>query len=242
MINQLAVVETDQIGENVVIKEFVVIRENVIIGNNVVIHPFVVVEDGVTLGDGTEIFPGCYIGKSPKGAGATARPIIYDQKVVLGSNCAIGPNAIIYYDVEIGDNTLIGDGASVREGCQIGSQCIIGRYVTINYNTKIGNNVKIMDHSWLAGNMSVGNQVFISGGVLTANDNSLGLGGYEEELIVGPQIQDGALIGVGAVLLPQIMIGASSVVAAGSVVTKDVAPYDLVMGIPAKVVRSLRQD
>ena len=240
MISQLAVVETDQIGDNVIIKEFAVIRKNVIIGNNVVIHPFVVVENGVTLGDGTEIFPGCYIGKSPKGAGATARPIIYDQKVVLGRNCAIGPNAIIYYDIEIGDNTLIGDGASIREDCLIGSYCIIGRYVTINYNTKIGNNVKIMDHTWLAGNMRVGNQVFISGGVLTANDNNMGLAGYEEELILGPQIQDGARIGVGAVLLPQINIGASSVVAAGSIVTKDVPTHSLVMGIPAKIIKNLQ--
>ena len=239
MISPLAVVETDQVGENVTIKEFAVIRKNVIIGNNVVIHPFVVVEAGVTLGDGTEIFPGSYIGKSPKGAGATARPILYDQKVVLGKNCAIGPNAIIYYDIEIGDNTLVGDGASIREAGVIGSYCVIGRYVTINYNTKIGNNVKIMDHSWLAGNLSVGDRVFISGGVLTANDNNMGLVGYEEELILGPHIQEDARIGVGAILLPRVHIGNSSVVAAGSIVTKDVPPHSLVMGIPAKLTKNL---
>jgi acetyltransferase-like isoleucine patch superfamily enzyme len=242
MISPLAVVETNQIGENVIIKEFAIVRKNVIIGNHVVIHPYVVVEEGVTIGDNTEIFPGCFIGKPPKGAGATSRPISFDQKVVLSSDCAVGPNAIIYYGVEIGDHTLIGDGASVREGCQIGSYCILGRYVTLNYNTRIGNDVKIMDHSWLAGNMSVGDRVFISGGVLTANDNNLGYKGYEDELIIGPEIRDGARIGVGAILLPQIKIGASSIVAAGSVVTKNVADFNLVMGIPAKFVRSLRQD
>ena len=63
MISKMAVVDTDQIGDNVEIAQFCVIREGVKIGNNVIIHPNVIIEKGVTLGDDVEIFPGTYIGK-----------------------------------------------------------------------------------------------------------------------------------------------------------------------------------
>lgn len=239
MIHASAVVEASEIGRNVTIKEYAVIRPNVVLGEGVVVHPFVTLEEGVCVGDGVEIFPGCYIGKAPKGAGATARPIRYEARVTIGRECAVGPNAVIYYDVEVGNNCLIGDGASIREGCRIGSRCIIGRYVTVNYATLIGDDVKIMDHSWLAGNMSVGNDVFISGGVLTTNDNDMGMRGYEEGRVVGPTIESGVRIGVGAMLLPNTTVGEHAVVAAGAIVTRSVAARDLMMGVPARVVRKV---
>lgn len=239
MIHPTAVVETNAIGRNVTIKEYAVIRPNVELGEGVVIHPFVTLEEGVCVGDGVEIFPGSYIGKTPKGAGATARPIRYEATVAIGRECAVGPNAVIYYDVEVGNNCLIGDGASIREGCRIGARCIIGRYVTVNYATLIGNDVKIMDHSWLAGNMSVGNDVFMSGGVLTTNDNDMGLKGYAEGRVVGPTIENGVRIGVGALLLPNTTVGEHAVVAAGAIVTRNVAARDLMMGVPARVVRKV---
>lgn len=234
-ISPLAVVETQVIGDNVTISEFAVIRSKVMIGNGVVIHPGVVIEEGVTIGAGTEIFPNCYIGKPPKGAGATTRPVSFQPMVVIGGNCAIGPNAVIFYDVTIAASTLVGDGVSIREGCQVGSRCIIGRHVTVNYSTIIGDETKIMDHTWLAGNMQIGRQVFISGGVTTANDNDMGLAGYNEKEIVGPFIEDHARIGAGAILLPNVRIGCHALIAAGAVVTKDVEPFSTVKGIPARI-------
>ncbi|MBT3390579.1 MAG: transferase [Chloroflexi bacterium] len=234
MISSLAIIKTKHIGTGSWIHEHAIVRKNVVVGKNVVIHPFVVIEEGVVIGDGTEIFPGAYIGKSPKGAGATSRPISFDKKVCIGNNCSIGPNSIIYYDVQIGNNTLLGDGASIRENCMVGSFCIVGRYVTINYNTIIGDAVKIMDHSWLAGNMQIDDHVFISGGVLSTNDNDLGKNGYNAERVIGPKIHAGAQIGVGAILLPNLEIGNNAIVAAGAVVTKNVAPNTVVMGIPAQ--------
>lgn len=236
-ISKLAHVQTDQLGQNVTVHEFVVIRENAQIGNNVIIHPHVVIESGVIIGDNVEIFPGTYIGKVPKGAGATARTPVFEPYVRIGDNCSIGPNAIIFYDVEIGNNTLIGDGASIREKCRIGSFCIISRYVTINYNTQIGNYTKVMDLTHLTGNSKIGNNVFISLCVGMTNDNLVGRGGYDEERIIGPQIEDYAVVGVGASILPAVRIGRNATVGAGAVVTKDVPDNAVVMGIPAKVVR-----
>jgi acetyltransferase-like isoleucine patch superfamily enzyme len=234
-----AVVETDQIGENVTIKEYVIIRKNVVIGRNVIIHPFVVIEEGVRIGDGVEIYPGSYIGKTPKSTGALSRSLEFEINLSIGEGCAIGPHAVIYYDVEIGDHTLVGDGASIREGSRIGSHCVIGRYVTVNYQTKIGDHVKVMDHTWLAGNMQIGSDIFISGGVLTANDNHLGGAGYHEDEVKGPEIREGARIGAGAILLPGVVIGEGALIAAGAVVTRNVSPHQLVMGVPGKVIRDL---
>jgi len=241
MIHATAIVRTTDIGQSARILEYAVVREGAVIGNDVVIHPFVVVEPGVVLGDGVEVFPGAYIGKEPKGAGALARLPVFERRAVIGANTSIGPHALIYYDVEIGENTLIGDGASIREQCRIGAMVIVGRHVTINYNVKVGSGTKIMDHSWLAGNMVVEDEVFISGGVLTANDNDLGRLEYKAERVQGPTIRKRAAIGVGASLLPAAVIGEGAVVGAGALVTRDVAPYTLVMGVPAKHVRDLEK-
>lgn len=240
MISNMASVQIEDIGENVTIHEFAVVRKNAKIGSNVIIHPHVVIEAGVEIGDDVEIFPGTYIGKEPKGAGALARTLSFERRVLIGAHSSIGPGAVIYYDVEIGQHTLIGDGASIREQCRIGSRSIIGRHVTVNYVVSVGDRTKVMDHSWLAGNMKVGNDVFISGGVLTTNDNDMGRNGYHEEDIRGPIIEDGVVIGVGALLLPRIVIGEKAVVGAGAVVTKNVAPGTVVMGLPARFVRMVQ--
>jgi acetyltransferase-like isoleucine patch superfamily enzyme len=140
----------------------------------------------------------------------------------------------------IGDHTLIGDGASIREETRIGSKTVIGRHVTVNYNTQIGDMVKVQDHSWLAGNMTIEDEVFISGGVGTSNDNALGRAGYHEALSRGPYIARGAAIGVGANILPEVRIGENAIVGAGAVVTRDVPSEMLAMGVPARVIRPIR--
>ncbi|WP_406857084.1 DapH/DapD/GlmU-related protein [Alsobacter sp. KACC 23698] len=233
-ISSLAVVLTRRLGSNVRIDPFAVIRSDVTIGDDVLIHPHVVIEDGVTIGDGVEVFPGAYLGKPPKGAGALSRTPRAEGVVEIGPGCSIGPHAVIFTDVRIGASTLLGDGASIREQSRIGSRCMIGRYVTINYNTQIGDRVRVQDHSWLAGNMTIEDDVFISGGVGTSNDNAIGRHGYLEDETRGPFIARGAAIGLGANLLPGIRIGVRAVVGAGSVVTRSVADDALVMGVPAR--------
>lgn len=239
MVHPTAIVNAENIGKNVDIREYAVIREDVVIGDNVVIHPHVVIEPGVIIGNGVEIFPGAYVGKETKGAGAMARTPEYERRVVIGDECSIGPNSVIFYDVEIGANTLLGNGASIREKCRVGSRCIIASYVTVNYNTKIGDRTKIMDMTHITGNCEIGNDVFVSLCVGTSNDNSIGKLPYDASKVHGPTIEDGAAIGAGATLIANVRIGKGSIVGAGAVVTRDVPANVLVMGIPARSVREL---
>lgn len=233
-VSRHAVVETESIGQGVTIAEFAVIRSGVTLGDGVVIHPHAVIAEGVTVGPGVEVFPGAFIGKEPKGAGATSRLPVFERRIDIGAGCSIGPHAVIFYDVTIGEGTLLGDGASIREQCRIGARCIVSRYVTLNYNARVGDRTKIMDLTHITGNTTIGSDVFVSTMVGMTNDNAMGQHSYSEAEIKGPTIEDFAMIGAGATLLPRVVIGRGATVGAGAVVTRDVPPGVVAMGVPAR--------
>lgn len=216
-------------GENCKIYEGAVLFPNVVLGNNVT------------------VFPGAVIGRAPLLTGATAHRVEVTKllPVHIGDDCVIGANAVIYMDVEIGNNTMICDSACIREGVRIGSFCVIAMGVTINFNTLIGNRVKVMDNTHLTGNMVIEDDVFISVLVATANSNSMGREGTSgggDLVEKGPVVRRFAAIGEGACLLPNVEIGENAIVAAGAVVTKNVEPRSLVTGIPARFHRYLTQE
>lgn len=211
-----------------------VVDPGAVIGDGCTIHPFAVIGPGVTLGQSVEVFPGAVIGKAPARGGPVLRDTPFERTVVIGDRCSIGPHSVIYYDVVIGSETLIGDAASIRENSVIGNRCIISRHVTVNYNCHVGDRTKVMDMTHLTGNMRIGSDVFVSVNVTTVNDNAIGGAGYDEARVVGPTIEDGAMIGAGAILLPGVRIGRAALVAGGSVVTKDVEPGARVFGPPAR--------
>ncbi len=233
-LHPLALVETDTIGDGSVVHAYAVVRAGAVLGRGVVLHPHVVVEAGVEIGDEVEVFPGAYLGKPPKGAGALARVAQADGPTRIGAGSSVGPHAVLYRDVVIGEGCLVGDAASIREGCRIGRRSVVGRHVTLNYSVVLGEGVKVMDHSWLGGNQQVGDGTFISGLVGMTNDNAMGGEGYDATRIQGPSIGAGVRIGAGAQLLPQVSIGDHAIVAAGAVVTADVPAGATVLGVPAR--------
>lgn len=221
------------------ISPLALIEPGVRLGRRVIIHPFACLYAGSEIGDDCEINPGAFVGKAPKAPGTLLRPLRFEPRLVLGDSVLIGPHAVIYYDVEIGARTLIGDGVSIREQCRIGARVKIGPNATLNYNVQVGDDSQISNLVHVAGNTRIGRRVFIAAGVSMANDNSFGRASAEPIRRDGPWIDDDCRIGPGAVLLPGVHIGPRAIVGAGAVVSRDVAPDTLVMGVPARPVRTL---
>lgn len=231
--------ETDSIGAGVSIGEFAVVRSGVVVGDGVTVHSHVVIESDIELGSGTEILPGSHIGRRPRAVGAIAREPSYKQRLLIGSNCLIGSHAVVYYDVEMGPEALIGDGASIRELCRLGSRVVIGRGVTLDRAVAIGNDTRVMDKAHLTGGMVIGDGVFISALVVTTNDSTFGRD-YVEQVVKAPKVESGAMIGGGASLLPGVQIGKDAIVGSGAVVTSDVESQTMVLGVPARPVTRKR--
>lgn len=112
-------------------------------------------------------------------------------------------------------NNNFGNGTVICANSSVTVDVIIGDYVNINLNCTIGHDTKIGDYS----NLSPGCN--ISGNVT---------------------IEEFCDLGTGAIVLPEITIGHHSVIGAGSVITKDIPPYSLAVGTPAKVIKTLKED
>jgi UDP-3-O-[3-hydroxymyristoyl] glucosamine N-acyltransferase len=224
------------IGDLCVLHPHVVVGDGASIGDGCVLHPHATIGEHVILGAGVEILHSAVLGREPKGAGATARTPEFTRRLRIGDGCSIGAHTTIYYDVQIGAQTLIGDSASIREGGRIGARCIVSRCVTLNYDVQIGDDVKVMDNTHLTGGTRVADGAFVSTMVATANDNRP-TADLSNRTLGAPRIEAGATVGAGAILLPGVVIGRGAVVGAGAVVTRDVAPEETVMGLPARAAR-----
>lgn len=184
------------------------------------------------------IMDGAVLNRRPMTNGNTNRPLARNlPPVEMGQYCIIGANAVIYAGVVLGDRVLINDLSSVREGCVLGDDVVLGRGVMILTDTSIGARTRIMDMCTL-GTCKIEEDVFIAHGVLIALDKAV----YLSRFNLAPcdlrpvVVHSKALIGAGAIILPDVEIGEGAIVAAGSIVTKSVDPYTIVMGAPARLV------
>lgn len=213
---------------NAIVYPGAIIEEGVRLGNGVVIHA------NVRVGRGTTVHDNAVLGRVPQVAGIIQRPLKKElSRLDIGDNCVIGACAVLYVGTTIGNDTLIGDLASIREECKIGNHVVIGRGVMLNYNIEVRDRARIMDASHFGGDIVVEEDVFVGPHVSTANDNTIGLtAGVTRR---GPHICRGASIGIGAILLAGVTIGEQAIVGAGALVVHDVPPRKIAMGVPAKI-------
>jgi UDP-2-acetamido-3-amino-2,3-dideoxy-glucuronate N-acetyltransferase len=155
------------------------------------------------------------------------------------------PNSRIAPDVKIGKDVIIVDFVNLY-GCEIGDECKIGPFVEIQKGVVIGRRCKISSHTFICEGVTIEDEVFVGHGVMFTNDRyprattADGKLQTEEDWELLPtRVKSGASIGSNATILCAISIGQNAMVAAGSVVTRDVPPNTIVAGNPARVLRRL---
>ena len=158
------------------------------------------------------------------------------QKVKVGNNALIRSFSVVYCDVRIGDDFKSGHGVLIRENTKIGDNVVVGTGVVVDGSVEIGDRVKIESNAYIPTHTKIGSNVFIGPNVVMTNDRypQRMRNQYRPE---GPIIEDGVSIGANSTILPGVVIGEGSFIAAGSVVTKNVPPWSLVKGAPGKVYR-----
>lgn len=151
-----------------------------------------------------------------------------DETVSIGEDTVIHPFTVIEGHVTIGKNCEVGPFSHIREGTNLDDRAEIGNFVEVKAS-KIGKGVKAKHLTYL-GDTIVGESTNIGAGTITAN--------YDGKKKYCTQIEDGAFIGSGTILVAPVKVGRGAITGAGAVVTrgKDVAPGKTVVGVPARVL------
>ena len=150
-------------------------------------------------------------------------------------------------DVKLGENVRLSKFINLY-GCEVGDETKIGAFVEIQKNATIGRRCKISSHSFICEGVVVEDNVFIGHGVMFINDTYPRATTQDGELqteadwkVEPTRIGRGASIGSNATILCNVRVGEGAIVGAGSVVTKDVPPFAVVAGNPAKILRYLER-
>jgi acetyltransferase-like isoleucine patch superfamily enzyme len=136
----------------------------------------------------------------------------------ISEKAKLGKNVLIWHFAYVGDDTEIGDNVK------------IGSLAHVDYNVKIEENTMIEGLVYISPLSRIGKNVFIGPAAALTNDPY-----PTSKKLSGVIIEDGVVIGSRAVIKAGVRIGRNSVVAMGAVVTKDVPPNCVVIGVPAKV-------
>jgi len=164
--------------------------------------------------------------------------LLIGDKVQIGEGVLIGGHVIIHSGVRIGAGARVGDHAQIRDGAVVGAGSTVGSYGSVDPGVEIGERVSIQTRCYITGGTRIEDDVFVGPGVTLTNDNTMNRHGEEFEF-EGPLLRRACRVGGGATICPGIEIGEEAFVAAGAVVSADVLPRTVVMGVPARPVREV---
>jgi acetyltransferase-like isoleucine patch superfamily enzyme len=214
--------------------EGVTLPDSVVVGGNVVIH------DGTVVGENARLQDGAVLGK-PLALGARSTASRAElPPLEVGEGATVGATAVVLAGARIGAGAVVADRSHFRERSVLGEGSVVGSGSAVDNDVTIGARVKIQTGSYITAFSVLEDDVFVAPCVTTTNDNFMGR--HEPDMALsGATLRRACRVGARSVLLPGIEIGEEAFVAAGSVVTRDVAPRTLVMGTPAKVVREVEE-
>jgi bifunctional UDP-N-acetylglucosamine pyrophosphorylase / glucosamine-1-phosphate N-acetyltransferase len=186
------------------------------------------IEPGVTLGQDTTLWPGTYLhGDTRIGSGCVIGPhtIIKDSQV--GDSCTL--LASVVEGAVLEDHVTMGPYCHLRKGAHLCSGVHMGNFGEVK-NSTLGPGAKMGHFSYL-GDTTVGAEANIGAGTITCN--------YDGTHKYPTEIGEGAFIGSDTMLVAPVKVGKGAKTGAGAVVTRDVPPHTLAVGVPARVIRKL---
>jgi acetyltransferase-like isoleucine patch superfamily enzyme len=211
--------------------------EDVQIGASVSFGAHVVVHAGTIVGDRCVIEDHAVLGRRPRLAKRSAAHGEVGP-LRIGDDVTVCSAAIVLAGASIGDGALLGDQSFVRERSTIGAGSIVGRGSVVDNDVALGERVRVQTNVYLTAFTLAEDDVFVGPCAVTTNDDTIGRRPPGEPLR-GATLRRACRIGGGAVLTPGVEIGEEAFVAAAALVTHDVPPRTVVMGVPARVVRDV---
>jgi acyl-[acyl carrier protein]--UDP-N-acetylglucosamine O-acyltransferase len=203
------------------------VAPNAKLGTGVEIGPFSIVHNNVVIGARTRIGAYCEMGV-PTSLGDGSALVIGDDSLIRShsvfyeSSC-LGSGLTTGHRVTVRECTVAGNGFQIGTLSEIQGHCQIGHYVRFQSNVFVGGQTKIRDFVWV-----------LPYAVLT-NDPT-----PPSNHLIGCEIQDYAVISAMAVVLPGVVVGERSLIAAHACVTKNVPKYMVVAGVPANIIGDSR--
>ena len=201
-----------------------VIAEGAELADNVEIGAFTLVHEGARLGNGAVVASHCSIGEP------TA--LAHGSPLVLGAGCLIRSHTVIYAGSTFEDGLETGHHVTIRERVTAGPNLRVGTNADVQGDALFGRYVRLHSGVQVHKGSTVGDFVWIFPGAVLTNDphppSDIAFG--------GPIVEEFAVIAATACIAPGVRVGARSLVAASSMVTRDVEPDTVVMGSPARPV------
>jgi len=157
----------------------------------------------------------------------------------------IHPTALVEEGVSIGPGTSVWDNVHIRHGASLGAECIVGEKTYIAYGVQIGNRVKINAFVYICNAVTIEDAVMISAGTVFTNDRFPRAttpdlrqlrSSAPDEHTLPTLVREGATIGAQCTIGNDLSIGRFAMVGMGSLVTRSIADFHLVMGAPARSV------
>lgn len=156
----------------------------------------------------------------------------------MSQDIYIDASAHVNNGAKIGQGTKVWINSQIRENVSIGENCIISKDVYIDAEVSIGNRCKIQNSVSVYQGVTIGNDVFVGPNVSFTNDKVPRAFNTDWQ-ITETIVENGASLGANATIVCGVNIGEYAMVAAGAVVTKDVPPYTLVAGNPARIITKI---
>lgn len=167
---------------------------------------------------------------------------------MTGPKVRVHPTALVEDGVTIGAGSSVWDNVHIRHGATIGTDCIVGEKTYIAYDVTIGNRVKLNASVYICAGVTIADEVMISAHTVFTNDmfprachHRTGelRDSAPDEHTLETRVEKGVTVGANATIGPGLTLGEYSMVGMGSVVTRSVPAFTLVVGNPAKPLKRL---